>query len=394
MEAVGLAFAAFSLFSELEACSKSLCRFSRDIRMAKEEVKLLRYEIANCRLLASIFEEVITPIQNNVMRLARENKLDQRLREQSKLAHNQIREITHKLQPLHRGKSTGFEKFQAKIRWHFMKGDFQFPMATLGSVKASLHLLTTLSLLDSAVANFLRVPNSDSTRKSQALDKITALEKQTRRTERQFSDSMRVLLEQGYLDQNPDNAGNIRVIAVTIKDIKRGTVKDARDLVKRFTNQHQVKSPTDSEIPPQLTSADDMYSQSAPLVRTSRYPSAEDHLIVRLNDPSLRSRTLARDSIRTPTNEPTPVGSELELRQKPRHQTQDSPHSSNLVMVESELEPPVSHASHSLVTDTPYPPDASPSIYQAMPPFNASDLRDREIRNRRRQSRSRSQMGE
>lgn len=156
MEAVGLAFVATSLFSELEACSKSLCRFSRDDRMAKKEVKQLKHEIANCRVLASIFEEVISPIQNRVMRIARENNLDQRLREQSKLAHDQIRDISHKLKPLHRRKSAGFEEFRAKIRWYFTKGDFQFPIATLGSVKASLNLLTTLSLLDSAISIFIK----------------------------------------------------------------------------------------------------------------------------------------------------------------------------------------------------------------------------------------------
>ncbi|KAJ5374635.1 hypothetical protein N7517_006641 [Penicillium concentricum] len=306
MEVAGLAFAAFSLFSELEACGKSLCRFSRDIRMAKKEVKLLKYEIANCRVLASIFEEVISPIQNNVMRIAREKNLDQRLRDQSKLAHDQIREITHKLKPLHRGKSTGFQKFRAQIRWHFTKDDFQFPMATLESVKSSLGLLASLSVLDSAIADFARVPNSDSIRMSQALEKITALKKQTRRTERQFSDSMRVLHEQNRLDGHPDSAGNIRVITIIIKEIKNGTVKDAQDLVERFSNQSQVKPPTGLDVSSQLTSADDMYSPSPGLVRirTTQHASGP-------KNPSIRSRSFTRDSIRTPAKELTPVGSEL-----------------------------------------------------------------------------------
>jgi hypothetical protein len=176
MEPVGVAFAAISLFGQLDACGKSLCRFSRDIRMAKNEVKLLKYEIANCRLLASIFEEVISPIQNTVMRMARQKNLDQRLCDQSKMAHDQIREISQKLKPLYRGKSTGFEKFQAKIRWHFVKDDFQLPMATLGSVKSSLNLLTSLVMLDSAIANFRNIPNSDPVGKSQALDKVLVVQ--------------------------------------------------------------------------------------------------------------------------------------------------------------------------------------------------------------------------
>ncbi|KAJ5503953.1 hypothetical protein N7463_006827 [Penicillium fimorum] len=390
MEAVGVALAAISLFGELEACGESLCRFSRDIRMAKKEVKLLRYEIANCRVLASIFEEIISPIQNSVMRIAKENKLDQRLRDQSKLAHDQIREITHKLRPLHRGTSTGLTKFRAKIRWHFTKDDFQSPMATLENVKSSLNLLATLSMLDSATVDFSRVPNSDYTRKLQVLEKITALEKQTRRTEREFSDSMRVLHEQSRLDGHPDSAGNIQVITVIMKEIKRGAIKDAQDLVKRFSKQSQVKPPTDLNVSSQSTSADDMYSPSPGLVRTSatQYLSGP-----KPKDPSIRSRSFTRDSIRTPAKELTPVGSELE-RGEARNNIQVSPHHSYLVTVDSEVELPVSHAFDRTVTDTLHSPSISRSIYQPMPPFSEADLREMEIRNRRRQSRSRSQREE
>ncbi|OQE43635.1 hypothetical protein PENCOP_c003G05902 [Penicillium coprophilum] len=397
MEPVGVAFAAFSLFSELEACGKSLCRFSRDIRMAKKEVKLLKQEISNCRLLASIFEEVIRPVQNKVMQIAREEKLDQRLRDQSKLAHDQIREITHKLRPLHRGKSTGFTKLQAKIRWHFTKDDLQFPMATLGSVKSSLNLLTTLSLLDSAVASFSRVPNSDHAGRVQALEKITALEKQARRTERQFSDSMKVLHEQGRLDGQTDSAGNTLVITIIIKDIGKGTIKDARNLVKEFSNQSQVAHPTNPDASSQLISEDYMYSQPPPfIVNTSsaRYPGTEVQMRRKPKSPSLRSRSFTCDNLRTPSKKPRPLGSEAELCIVVCDQSSASPRHSGLVTVEPEVELPVSHAFDDTVTNIQHSPSRSRSMYQAMPPFNESDLQERETRNRRHQSRSRSQKRE
>lgn len=174
MEFLGAVSAGVSLFGELEACGKSLRRFSRDIRMAKKEVKLLKYEIANCRVLASIFEEAISPVENRVMQMAREKNLDQRLRDQSRLAHDQIREITHKLKPLSRGRnSNGFEKFRAKVRWHFTKDDIQLPLAALASVKASLNLLSTLSILDSAITKLSKIPISDHGTKSQLLARMS-----------------------------------------------------------------------------------------------------------------------------------------------------------------------------------------------------------------------------
>ncbi|KGO73309.1 hypothetical protein PITC_086080 [Penicillium italicum] len=360
--------------------------------MAKKEVKLLKHEIANCRVLASIFEEVISPIQNNVMRIAREHNLDQRLREQSKLAHDQIREITVKLKPLHRRNSAGFEKFRAKIRWHFTKDDFQFPMATLGSVKASLNLLATLSVLDSAVANFHRVPNSDSTTIAKSLERISALEKEACRTERQFSDSMRVLHEQSRPNGHPDSAGNIHVIAVIIEEIKKGAVAEARDLVKKLSTQSQVAPPTGQYASSQLTSADDTNSQSPAFVRTSRYSIAEDQIRIRLRDPSLRARSYTGDGSHLSVKEHTPVGSELKLREV-RDRSLVSSHHADQIMVEPEMQQPISHVSEDMAIDNSHSPSASRSLYQPMPPFSESDLRERETRNHRRRSRSRSQRG-
>jgi hypothetical protein len=175
MEIIGAVSAGVSLFGELEACGKSLRRFSRDIRMAKKEVKLLKYEIANCRILASIFE-AITPVENRVIRMAREKNLEQRLRDQSRLAHDQIREITHKLKPLSPGrKSNGFEKFRAKVRWHFTKDDIQLPLAALASVKASLALLSTLSILDATITKHSKIPTSDLESKSQLLARMSVI---------------------------------------------------------------------------------------------------------------------------------------------------------------------------------------------------------------------------
>ncbi|KAJ5476721.1 hypothetical protein N7475_002450 [Penicillium sp. IBT 31633x] len=175
MEAVGVAFAAFSLVNELEKCGKSLHRFSRDIRMAKDEVKMLKTEVSNCQFLASIFEEAIKPVKSRVLQLAKRHGLEKSLGEQSRLAREQILTITRKLRPLHRNTATGFEKLQAKIRWHFTKDDIASPLAVLQNVKASLTLLTVVVVLDRAVADAAQNRSSDSAALSQAIKRIEAL---------------------------------------------------------------------------------------------------------------------------------------------------------------------------------------------------------------------------
>ncbi|KAJ5740114.1 hypothetical protein N7533_012898 [Penicillium manginii] len=173
MEAFSTVAAGIALLSQLDACSISLRRFARDFRMAEEDLRLLRYEVQNCRILASMFYDAVAPLPTRVMQQALEQKLDQRLRRQSKLAHNQIRGIKLKLKPLYRSDhATSLGKVLAKIRWHFTKDELQLPLAALGSVKASLNLLGTIAMLELATINYSKIPESDLGKKSQLLSRM------------------------------------------------------------------------------------------------------------------------------------------------------------------------------------------------------------------------------
>lgn len=217
-----------------------------------------------------------------------------------------------------------------------------------------------------------------------------ALEKQACRTERQFSDSMRLLHEQNHPHGHPDGAGITQVITVIIEEIKKDTVKDARDLVKRFSTRSQVTPPTDPDASPQLSSADDIYSQASAFVRNSQPSSARDQIKFKRRDSSLRPRSLTRDGTHFSIKEHPPVGSELKFG-KFRDRSQVYSRHAERLTVEAEVERSVSHASRDLVSDNPHSPSASQSFCQPMPSSNDSDLVERETQSHRRQSRSRSQ---
>lgn len=173
MDAFSAAAAGIALLGQLDACSMSLHRFIRDFRMAREDLLLLRYEVHNCRFLAGMFYDAVAPISTRVMQQAQENKLEQRLKCQSKLAHDQIRAIKKKLKPLyHKNPANSFNKFLATVRWHFTKDDLQLPLAALGSVKASLNLLGTIAMLELATNNYSKVPKADSKKKLQILSRM------------------------------------------------------------------------------------------------------------------------------------------------------------------------------------------------------------------------------
>lgn len=173
MDVFSTAAAGVALLGQLDACSMSIHRFIRDFRMAREDLRLLRYEVHNCRILASMFFEAVAPISTRVMQQALKKKLERRLQGQSKLAHNQIRAIKKKLKPLyHKNPANSFSKFLATVRWHFTKDDLQLPLAALGSVKASLSLLGTIAMLELATDNYSKVPEADSKKKLQILSRM------------------------------------------------------------------------------------------------------------------------------------------------------------------------------------------------------------------------------
>ncbi|KAJ5779727.1 hypothetical protein N7457_007447 [Penicillium paradoxum] len=305
METAGIAFAAMSLFYELEKCGKSLHGFSRDMHMPKKEVKLLKTEVNNCRVLASIFEETIKPVQGRVMQIARERDLERSLASQSRLALEQILEITRKLRPLSRHKRTGLENFQAKIRWHFAKGDIDAPIAVLQTVKASLNLLSTLSILDCAVASATRDQISNPASIYQVLQRIKALERQAHRTDRQLRESVKALHEHHYLDGHLDD---VQVMTGIIEDMRKPSVKNARDLVKRLSNQHPFTPAANVAVSSQLTYRENI-SPRYPVGTTAHRPPGTERRTRR----TTRSGDSTREVRHVSPKRNSPVASERAL---------------------------------------------------------------------------------
>ncbi|KAJ5594126.1 uncharacterized protein N7459_000334 [Penicillium hispanicum] len=174
MDPFSTAAAAVALIGQLDACSKSLRRFTRNLRTAKEEIKLLRLEVRSCREIAGLFYDAVAQYETTALQKAQEKNIDQQLREQSQLAHQQIRAILCRLGPLTKKRETSaFERIRAHVRWHFVKNDTCLPLATLGCVKGSLTLLGQVVLLDWFITNFSRIPESDSELKVQARSRMS-----------------------------------------------------------------------------------------------------------------------------------------------------------------------------------------------------------------------------
>ncbi|KAJ5088923.1 hypothetical protein N7456_012539 [Penicillium angulare] len=157
MEAVGAVSSVFAIYNQLELCGKRLHRLKHNFRIAKEEVNLLTDEVSACQALFGIFRHVSRPLENRVMQLARQEKLEETLQSQAAFAYQQISEITSKLEPLRKQSNANrFDQFIAKLRWHWTKDDIQLPLLTLASVKISLTAFTCLLFLDSCLANMKR----------------------------------------------------------------------------------------------------------------------------------------------------------------------------------------------------------------------------------------------
>lgn len=87
-------------------------------------MNLLIDEVSACQSLFGIFNHVSRQLENRVMRLVREQKLDTTLHSQATSALGQIDDITLRLEPLKIGSNASrFDQFIAKVRWHLAKDD-------------------------------------------------------------------------------------------------------------------------------------------------------------------------------------------------------------------------------------------------------------------------------
>jgi hypothetical protein len=109
-----------------------------------------------------IFDHISRQLDNRVMRLAREQKLDTTLHSQATSALGQIKDITRKLHPLKKGSNPSwFDQFLAKLRWHLTKDEVQPALTTLSSVKISLTTLICLLVLNCSIEKMKTSITSD-----------------------------------------------------------------------------------------------------------------------------------------------------------------------------------------------------------------------------------------
>jgi hypothetical protein len=156
LETIGTVSAVVSLLGELEACGSNLRRFIRNVRYAKREIERIKTEVDVCIGLCTVFTSTVQHTKNQAMERARKkdfDNLERLIQGQAKIAHGQIRDLLDHLTPLHkRVRSSVVEQTWAKLRWHFSKDDLELPMATLGSVKGSLSLLSVIILLNDKIS--------------------------------------------------------------------------------------------------------------------------------------------------------------------------------------------------------------------------------------------------
>jgi len=100
MEALGAVSSVLAIYNQLEECGKRLHRLKHNFRIAKQEVNLLADEVYACQSLFGIFTHISRPLENRVMRLARDQQLEKTLDSQTTFAFGQIGNILLKLEPL------------------------------------------------------------------------------------------------------------------------------------------------------------------------------------------------------------------------------------------------------------------------------------------------------
>ncbi|KAJ5259332.1 hypothetical protein N7478_012313 [Penicillium angulare] len=149
MEAIGAVSSIFAIYNQLEKCGKRLHRLKHNFRIAKQELNLLADEVSSCQSLFGIFSHISRPLDNKVMKLARQQQLEETLNSQATFAFGQIGEIFLRLEPLREHSNAGrFDQIIAKLRWHWMKDEVQLPLLTLVSVKITLTAFNCLLILD------------------------------------------------------------------------------------------------------------------------------------------------------------------------------------------------------------------------------------------------------
>jgi hypothetical protein len=210
------------------------------------------------------------------------------------------------------------------------------------------------------------------------------LEKQARRTDREFLKSIKALHEQSHVDGRPDSVVNIDLIKVIIYQIEKGPVKEARALIEECSSNQPRVTRTSSEIrngpferpnvhtSPSLTSLEEIRSPNHDDASISRHASPQhrtDELPNELpTDTHTGSLGFMREDNRFHNQENTPLGGTV------YHDYGDGSR------MTYELDESASHGPDNIGYDNSHVSDSSRNIYQPMPPFDEADLRGRKKR--------------
>ncbi|KAJ5184562.1 hypothetical protein N7491_007568 [Penicillium cf. griseofulvum] len=213
-----------AIYNQLESCIRGLRRLYKNFKFAEQEIGQLIDEASICQSLSEIFNDISRPVKGRIIELAIEKKLDKKLESQATSARKQIGHITTKLKPLMKGSASNrFDKLMAKIWWHYTREEMQALLATLGSVKLSLSLFTSLLALECSL--------NDSKRSSTTIQQHKALLVQIMS---QFKDDK----------YEPHWMSNANWMVIVIQEIQKEPITEARTLVNRELFNSRDRIPT------------------------------------------------------------------------------------------------------------------------------------------------------
>ncbi|KAJ5827306.1 hypothetical protein N7447_004069 [Penicillium robsamsonii] len=239
MEVFGGTASAIAIYNQLDACIRGLLRLYKTFQFAEQEIGQLIDEVSACQSLSAIFNDVTRPLTGRVINLAIEKKLDKTLESQAASARKQIGHIMKKLKPLMKGSiSNRFDKFMAKIWWHYTREETQALLATLGCVKLSLSVFTSLLALDFSLVESKQSSATSQQHHEALLIQIKRLKKMVERQTKSLRNMTSRMIPLKDNTYEPNWIFNANSIVIIIGQIQKEPIAEARTFI-----DHELLNP-------------------------------------------------------------------------------------------------------------------------------------------------------
>lgn len=152
MDVLGGVSSVIAVCSLLKTCMKCLRRLYNTFKFAQMEVQQLMDEVNICQSFCVVFNHIARPLESRVMKVAKKEKLEEKLQAQANSAGEQINRIMAKFRPLMNCTTpSSFDQLLAKFRWYYTKHESQALMVTFSILKHSLILLVDFLTLENTL---------------------------------------------------------------------------------------------------------------------------------------------------------------------------------------------------------------------------------------------------